>query len=103
MDKKISKERMYEVVRRPIITEKSSLLNKNNAFVFEVASDSNKYEIALSVEALFSVNVEKVNILNVKGKIKIFKGVKGKRKDFKKAIVKIKEGQIIDLGLGGTL
>ena len=68
--------------------------------VFRVAADATKDEIAHAVEALFKVNVTKVNTLNVKGKTKRFRGIKGRRSDVKKAVVTLAEGQSIDITEG---
>jgi large subunit ribosomal protein L23 len=83
------------------MTEKSTLVaESSNQYVFRVTSDSNKAEIKSAVEKLFEVNVESVRILNVKGKSKMFKARAGKRSDWKKAYVRVQEGQVIDF-LGG--
>jgi len=83
------------------MTEKSTrLAESSNQYVFKVTSDSNKTEIKAAVESLFEVNVESVRIVNVKGKSKTFKLRKGKRNDWKKAYVRVQEGQVIDF-LGG--
>ena len=92
--------RHYDTILSPIITEKATLLSEQNKVVFRVAGDSSKDEIAAAVEALFKVNVTKVNTINVKGKTKRFRGIKGKRADVKKAIVTLAEGQSIDITTG---
>ena len=92
--------RHYDTVLAPVITEKSTVLSEQNKVVFKVADDASKDEIAAAVEALFKVNVTKVNTINVKGKTKRFRGVKGKREDIKKAIVTLQEGQSIDITTG---
>ena len=92
--------RHYDTILAPIITEKATLLSEQNKVVFRVAGDSTKDEIAAAVEALFKVNVTKVNTLNVKGKTKRFRGIKGKRADVKKEIVTLAEGQSIDITTG---
>jgi large subunit ribosomal protein L23 len=91
---------MYDVVRRPIVTEKSSRGSENGQMTFEVAIDATKPQIKVAVETLFEVEVKAVNTLVQKGKTKRFKGVTGKRSDMKKAIVSLKEGQMIDAGTG---
>ncbi|ADP72186.1 Ribosomal protein L25/L23 [Rhodomicrobium vannielii ATCC 17100] len=90
-------EELYDVIRSPIITEKSTLVSENNQVVFKVAIDATKPDIKEAIERLFSVNVLAVNTLIRKGKVKRFKGVKGQQSDFKKAIVTLKEGQTIDI------
>jgi len=69
----------------------------NNQYVFRVTPDSNKREIRAAVETLFGVKVEAVTTLNVKGKKKMFKGKSGRRVNWKKAVVKVSEGQMIDV------
>jgi large subunit ribosomal protein L23 len=97
---KISPERMYEVVRAPVITEKSTLLSERNQFVFRVAENATKPEIKAAIEALFKVKVTAVNTLITKGKTKRFKGRPGVRSDVKKAFVTLAEGQSIDFTTG---
>ena len=92
--------RHYDVILSPVITEKATLLSEHNKVVFRVAADASKDEIAAAVEALFKVNVTKVNTLNTKGKTKRFRGIKGRRADVKKAIVTLAEGQSIDITTG---
>jgi large subunit ribosomal protein L23 len=92
--------RHYDTVLAPVITEKATLLSEQNKVVFQVAADASKDEIAAAVEALFKVNVTKVNTLNVKGKTKRFRGIIGRRSDVKKAIVTLAAGQSIDITTG---
>ena len=92
--------RHYDTILAPVITEKATVLTEQNKVVFRVADDATKDEIAAAVEALFKVKVTKVNTLNVKGKTKRFKGILGKRNDYKKAIVTLAEGQSIDITTG---
>jgi large subunit ribosomal protein L23 len=92
--------RHYDTILAPVITEKATLLSEQNKVVFQVAADASKDEIAAAVEALFKVNVTKVNTLNVKGKTKRFRGIIGRRSDVKKAIVTLAEGQSIDITTG---
>ena len=96
----ISKEKAYDIIFRPVVTEKATLLSENNQIVFEVNINSSKIEIKKAIELIFGVGVSAVNTIRVKGKTKIFKGRKGKRSDSKKAIITLKEGQSIDLSLG---
>ncbi len=90
-------ERYYDVIRRPIVTEKSTLGSEHNQVFFRVAIDANKGEIKRAVEKLFNVKVTKVNTLINKGKTKRFRGRLGKRVDVKKAIVTLAEGQSLDV------
>ena len=81
--KEISSERIYEVIRNPLVSEKSTYVSQFNYYVFKVSSNSNKHEIKQAVEKLFSVKVLSVNTLNQNGKVKKFRNIKGKRPDFK--------------------
>lgn len=96
----ISKERMFEVIRRPLITEKATLISEHNQVAFEVAMDASKPEIRAAVENLFSVKVTGVNTLVQKGKTKRFRGRPGKRDDMKKAVVTLADGESIDVTTG---
>ncbi|MGI4776178.1 MAG: 50S ribosomal protein L23 [Janthinobacterium lividum] len=87
----------YDVIRRPIITEKTTMLSEQNKFTFEVAKKAVKHSIRIAVERIFEVKVSKVNILNVKGKVKNFKGRSGRQSDTKKAIVTLEKNYTIDL------
>ena len=80
----------YDVVLRPIVTEKSSLAKEaGNQYVFEVARDANKIEIAKAVERLFKVKVLAVRVMNMEGKKRRLGKFAGKRSDWRKAIVKV--------------
>lgn len=92
--------RHYDVILAPHITEKATVLSEQNKVVFQVAKDATKDEIATAVEALFNVQVTKVNTLIQEGKTKRFRGIKGRRADIKKAIVTLVEGQSIDVTTG---
>ena len=94
------KAELYDVIRRPIITEKSTLAGESNAVVFEVAIDANKPQIKEAVEGLFNVKVKAVNTTVSKGKVKRFRGRLGTRKDVKKAYVTLAEGDSIDVSTG---
>ncbi len=95
-----AKATQYDVIRKPIITEKATMASEANAVVFEVAIDANKPQIKEAVEAIFGVKVKAVNTLITKGKAKRFKGIAGKRKDVKKAYVTLEEGNAIDVSTG---
>ncbi len=90
----------YDVVRKPIITEKATMASETGAVVFEVAMDSAKPEIKAAVETLFGVKVKAVNTTITKGKAKRFRGQPGRRKDVKKAYVTLEEGNTIDVTTG---
>ena len=96
----ISKEKAYNTIIKPIVTEKSTLLLENNQVVFLVDVNSNKIDIKKSIELIFGVKVSAVNVIKVKGKTKRFKGNHGKRSDYKKAIISLPDGQSIDLSVG---
>jgi large subunit ribosomal protein L23 len=92
--------RHYDIVLAPHITEKSTMLSETNSVVFKVASTASKPEIKAAVEALFGVTVVGVNTLVTKGKTKRWKGQPYRRSDVKKAIVRLAEGQSIDITQG---
>lgn len=96
----ISKERMYQTILSPLVTEKATALSEVNQVVFRVRLEASKPEIKAAVEELFGVKVLGVNTLVVKGKSKRFKGRPGQRSDWKKAMVRLAEGQSIDLTTG---
>ncbi len=91
---------LYDVIRRPIITEKATLACDHNAVVFEVAITATKPKIKEAVESLFGVKVKKVNTVVQNGKRKMFRGRLGRRSDFKKAVVTLEEGNMIDVTTG---
>ncbi len=90
----------YDLIKRPIITEKTTILGEANKFTFEVARDAEKPFIKAAIEKIFDVKVKKVNVLNIKGKVKRFKGRVGKQSDVKKAIVTLEQGYSIDFAGG---
>ncbi len=90
----------YDVIRKPVITEKATMASEANAVVFEVSIDANKPQIKDAVEAIFGVKVKAVNTTITKGKVKRFKGMPGRRKDVKKAYVTLEEGNAIDVSTG---
>jgi large subunit ribosomal protein L23 len=91
----------YDLIRYPVMTEKSTkILNDSNAYVFVVEKNANKPGIKRAVERIFGVKVKSVNTIVVKGKRKVFRGRLGRRSDFKKAIVKLNDGDRIDLVVG---
>ena len=95
-----SKTEYYDVIRKPIVTEKATMASEAGAVVFEVSMDSNKPPIKEAVEALFNVKVKAVNTTVLKGKTKRFKGQLGRRKNTKKAYVMLEEGNTIDVSTG---
>ena len=99
INKNVSLERAYEIIKKPITTEKSTNLQQFNQYSFLVAKDTNAYEIKNAIEKIFKVKVIKVNTSILRGKGKTFKGQFGFRKDTKKAIVTLNEGNTIDSSL----
>ncbi|MCJ7529371.1 MAG: 50S ribosomal protein L23 [Methyloceanibacter sp.] len=87
----------YDVILSPVITEKSSAASEFNQVIFKVRRDATKPEIKAAIELLFKVTVLSVNTLTRKGKTKNFRGIKGKQQDVKRAIVKLAEGDKIDV------
>ena len=100
IDIKISQNKAYQVILKPLVTEKSSQLSEYNKMVFSVPINATKLEVKSSIEKIFSVKVKSVNTILLKGKIKRFKGVLGKRSNTKKAIVTLAPGNTIDLSAG---
>jgi len=97
----MSNNRLYQVLLSPRVTEKSTRVGEDsNQYVFHVVNDATKTEVKGAVEMLFDVSVESVRIVKVKGKSKSFRLRSGKRSDWKKAYVRVQEGQVIDF-LGG--
>lgn len=95
-----SRAELYDVIRKPVITEKATMASEQNALVFEVAIDASKPLIREAVETLFNVKVKAVNTTIAKGKVKRFRGRPGTRKDVKKAYVTLEEGHMIDVTTG---
>ncbi|MEQ9673039.1 MAG: 50S ribosomal protein L23 [Roseovarius indicus] len=95
-----AKPEHYDVIRKPVITEKSTMASEAGAVVFEVDIDSSKPQIKEAIEALFGVKVKAVNTTITKVKNKRFRGIKGTRKDVKKAYVTLEEGNTIDVTTG---
>ena len=99
----MNQERLMQVLLAPQISEKATYVaDKHEQVVYRVASDATKPEIKAAVELLFKVEVEAVQVANVKGKVKRFKGATGRRKGWKKAFVSLKPGQEINFVEGGN-
>ena len=99
----MNQERLMQVLLAPQISEKATYVaDKHEQVVFRVASDATKPEIKAAVELLFKVEVEAVQVANVKGKVKRFKGATGRRKGWKKAFVSLMPGQEINFVEGGN-
>jgi large subunit ribosomal protein L23 len=95
-----SDPRHYDVIIAPVITEKATMASEHNKVLFKVRKDATKPQIKEAVEKLFDVKVKKVNTLNRRGKVKVFKNRLGQRSDVKRAIVTLEEGQRIDVTTG---
>ena len=92
----MSAERDYDVLVAPLVTEKATMLSEHGQIAFRVRLDATKLEIRQAVEKLFDVKVTAVNTIRVKGKTKLFQGRRGRRSDYKKAIVTLAEGHNVD-------
>ncbi len=92
--------RSFEIIKRPVITEKSTHLSANNQVVFIVEGSSTKPEIKSAIQDIFGVKVKSVNVVNTKGKEKLFRGHRGVRSDYKKAIITLEAGEKIDITAG---
>tara|TARA_B100001123_G_scaffold443234_1_gene588836 strand:+ start:1876 stop:2343 length:468 start_codon:yes stop_codon:yes gene_type:complete len=98
--KLIDDTRLYDVIVRPIVTEKSTLAAEQGKVVFKISPTATKTQVKSAVEQLFGVKVTKVNTVLTKGKAKRFRGRQGQRSDQRKAIVTLAEGQTIDIAAG---
>ncbi|MFT3805959.1 50S ribosomal protein L23 [Arenimonas sp.] len=93
----MSNAKLLQVIRAPRVSEKTVRMQEINQYVFEVARDATKGDIKSAVESLFNVTVEAVNVVNVKGKNKSFRFRAGRRGDWRKAYVRLADGQTIDV------
>ena len=100
IDLRVSENKAYQVILNPLVTEKSTQQSEFNKVLFSVPVNATKLEIKASVEKIFSVKVKAVNTILLKGKVKRFKGVLGRRSNTKKAIVTLAPGDTIDLSAG---
>lgn len=96
----MNKSQMYDLIRGPVITEKATRGSEYNQVTFRVAMKATKPQIKEAVEGLFGVKVKAVNTLRLKGKTKVFRGIRGRRPDVKKAMVTLQEGEMIDITTG---
>ncbi len=92
--------RLYDVIVRPRVTEKTTVLAEQNKVVFNIAPTATKRDVKAAVEAIFKVTVTKVNTINTEGKTKKFRGRDGQRSDVRKAVVTLAAGQSIDFAAG---
>jgi large subunit ribosomal protein L23 len=94
------KKDAHDIIRAPVITEKATLVSDHNQVVFKVSRDASKPEIKAAVEQLFNVKVKAVNTQLRKGKMKVFKNIRARQSDVKRAIVTLEEGHSIDVTTG---
>ncbi|MGO9768384.1 MAG: 50S ribosomal protein L23 [Roseiarcus sp.] len=92
--------RHYDTIVSPVITEKATIASESNQFVFKVRREATKPQIKAAIEKLFDVKVTAVNTLLRKGKSKVFRGIRGKQQDIKKAVVTLADGHRIDVTSG---
>jgi large subunit ribosomal protein L23 len=97
---KLTQAQMYTIIRSPVITEKATQMSGHRQMAFRVPLEATKPEIKAAVEGLFKVRVTAVNTLRQQGKNKVFRGRRGQRSDYKKAMVTLAEGQTIDVTTG---
>ena len=100
IDLKMSQNKAYQIILNPLVTEKSTQQSEFNKMVFSVPINATKLDVKTSIEKIFSVKVKSVNTILLKGKIKRFKGILGRRSNTKKAIVTLEPGNTIDLSAG---
>jgi large subunit ribosomal protein L23 len=96
----VANANLYDVIRRPLLTEKAYAAQALNKVTFAIAPKATKKDVKEAVEALFKVDVVKVNTVNTEGKLKTFRGKRGQRDDVRKAVVTLAAGQSIDIAAG---
>jgi large subunit ribosomal protein L23 len=96
----MSSERILSVLRAPHVSEKSTRLSEHNQYVFSVAPDATKADVKSAVEQMFDVNVVSVNMVNIKGKLKMFRFKPGRKANVRKAYVRLADGQTIEAAAG---
>ena len=100
VETKLSRQEMYDTILSPLITEKATNASEHNQVIFRVPLTATKREVKAAIEGLFNVKVEAVNTIRVMGKLKRVRGRPGRRSDYKKAVVTLREGERIDLTTG---
>ena len=100
IETKLTRQQMYDIIRSPVITEKATNVSEHNQVIFRVPLTATKREVKAAVEGLFRVDVTAVNTIRVMGKLKRFRGRPGRRSDYKKAVVTLRQGQRIDVTTG---
>ena len=93
-------EILYDIIRFPVMTEKSTMIASQNKYVFKVAMNATKNQIKKAIEVIFNVKVKSINTIRINGKSKIFKRIRGVRNDSKKAIVTLLDNNVIDFSSG---
>jgi len=96
----VNQNSFYDTLRAPVLSEKSLKMSEFNKYVFKVRPSTTKNQVKDAVENIFSVKVVKINSSTTEGKTKVFKGKKGKRKDYKKVVVTLEKGNTIDFNAG---
>jgi large subunit ribosomal protein L23 len=96
----VSSIEAYDIILAPLVTEKSTMGSENNQITFRVPLSATKPQIKAAIEQVFKVKVNAVNTLRQKGKVKRFRGKLGKRPDYKKAVVSLADGEMIDVTTG---
>ena len=96
----MTQTKSYDVILNPVITEKATIVSEHNQVVFRVPITATKPEIRAAIEGLFGVKVTGVNTMRQKGKVKMWRGRRGRRPDTKKAVVTLAEGDSIDVSTG---
>lgn len=96
----LANARLYDVISRPVVTEKSTVAAEQNKLTFKISPSATKKDVKAAVESIFNVKVKKVNTINVEGKAKRFRGNPGQRQDYRKAIVTLEAGQQVDIAAG---
>jgi large subunit ribosomal protein L23 len=100
VETRLTRQQMYDIIRAPMITEKATNASEHNQVIFRVPLVATKREVKAAVEGLFRVNVTAVNTIRMVGKLKRVRGRPGRRSDYKKAVVTLREGQRIDVTTG---
>ena len=96
----MQEELLYDILRCPVVSEKSTHLSALRKYIFKIKIDATKAQVKRAIEKIFKVKVSKVNTIKMKGKVKIFKRVKGVQNNYKKAVVTLEENNEIDLSAG---
>ena len=96
----LAEARLYDVIVRPVVTEKSTAAAEQNKVTFKISPTATKKDVKEAVEKIFKVSVVKVNTINTEGKMKKFRGKDGQRSDMRKAVVTLAAGQVIDFAAG---